>query len=57
MSKIAIKSLTADLAINWCFKNIKGKKWDVEALWPADRYIFTFEDNADASWFALHWAQ
>lgn len=58
MYKIAIRDqMTATRAINWCKENIKSKTWDIHTQWPNVGFVFSFNQEKDASWFSLHWAR
>lgn len=54
MKKISIEN-NLDGAINWCMKHL-GRRWSMYPNWPRDGALFIFDQEQDASWFALHWA-
>ena len=56
MHKILIKDLNkVSEAILWCRSNVNNNNWNVATRWPASGFIFSFDNDRDASWFGLKW--
>lgn len=43
-------------AVNWCAENILVENWKIDSLWPAEGFVFGFEQTEDAVFFSLMWA-
>jgi len=57
MSRISVNNTDRVMeAILWCTKHFKKGDWTVETQWPGSGYIFSFNQEHDASWFGLKWA-
>lgn len=57
MYRIVIKDqIKATQAISWCKENVSLKTWDLDTQWPNAGFVFSFNQEKDASWFGLHWA-